>query len=177
MENGNGDRKVTSIYFHLSFHSFHLFSFSFKYWVEIDIKIFSEWNSESNCWRKLFNTVTWMACVLVYFSSIISWFMTHLNKGKQTNSFVPQLSKRVRKCLTHAREHVWGINVAVSVSGNINKRGATCQAAQKEVNIWPDGVQGPISPFSRDLDCLCVCVWNPCMLSALCTERPKRLFP
>lgn len=117
-----------------------------------------------------------MDCVMVHFSSkyVISWFMTHLNNDKQTNSFVPQLSKRVRKCLTQAREHVWGINVAVSVSGNINKRGATCQAAQKEVNIWPDGVQGPIAPFSRDLDCLYVCVFETHACYPLCVLKDQR---
>lgn len=103
--------------------------------------------------------------------------MTHLNKGKQTNSFVPKLSKRARKCLTHVREHVWGINVAVSVSGNINKRGATCQAAQREVDIWPDGVWGPIAPFNADLDCLCMCVFETMHAMRFVYWKTKEIVP
>lgn len=49
----------------------------------------------------------WMDCAVYYSSKyIVRCFMIHLNNDKQTNLFVPQLSVRVRKCLTHAREHV-----------------------------------------------------------------------
>ncbi len=45
--NMKDDRKVTSIYFYVIF----------KHWLDIDVKMFSDWNSELNCYCKLFNTV------------------------------------------------------------------------------------------------------------------------
>ncbi len=114
-----------------------------------------------------------MDCAVYYSSKhIVRCFTTHLNNDKQTNLIVPQLSVRVRKCLTHAREHVWGINVVVSVSANINKRGSYVPGSTKRVGYlarWRLRARWPF--HHRPGLFMHVCVWKPVHW------RLKRLFP